>query len=282
MNTKKLIAATPTPGTRASLEAELRSLGVGQGDLLLVHSSLSALGWVSGGAMAVLQALRDALGPEGTLVMPTHCPEGGDPAHWSQPPVPPDWVEQIRAHRPAFDPTRTPSRQMGAIPELFRTWPGVRRSLHPVGSFAAEGPLAETVTALHDLSEMLGERSPLGALYRHDARVLLLGVGHGANTSLHLGEFRAHWTGKPTIQEGSRLLVNGESRWVAYDMLQWNDGDFPALGAAFEETHPFSVGPVGTGTARLFSQRALVDFASRWISENRGPAAPSPEAPRRS
>ena len=244
-------------------------LGVGAGDLLLVHSSLSALGWVSGGAVAVLEALGDVLGPGGTLVMPAHCPWGGDPACWKRPPVPLEWVETIRAHRPAYDPARTPTGAMGAIAELFRTWPAVRRSSHPVGSFVARGPLAEAVTEQHDRSQMLGERSPLGALYRLDAKVLLLGVGHGSNTSLHLGEFRASWPGKTVITEGSRVFVDGVSQWVSYEMLPWNDDDFPALGAAFEEAQPHSVGPVGAGTARLFSQRRLVDFATDWISSHR-------------
>ena len=270
MSTEELIASTPTPNTRASLAAELAALGVCRGDLLLVHSSLRALGWVCGGPLAVLEALGDVLGPEGTLVMPTHCPEGGDPVHWKRPPVPTEWLETLRANRPAFDPARTPSGGMGAIPELFRTWPGVRRSNHPIGSFAARGPLAEEVTAEHDLAEALGERSPLGALYRLDARVLLLGVGHDRNTSLHLGEFRADWPGRRTLREGARILVDGESRWVTYEMLAWNDDDFAELGAAFEESQPYAVGPVGTGTARLVSQRALVDFATEWSAANRG------------
>lgn len=269
MKIQALIDGTPAPGTQASLAAQLRALGVCRGDLLLVHSSLSALGWVSGGAVAVLEALFDVLGPDGTLVMPTHCPDGGDPARWTRPPVPPEWVEHIRAHRPAFDPARTPTRSMGAIPELFRTWPGVRRSSHPVGSFAVRGLLSEAVIEAHDLSEMLGDRSPLGALYRLDAKVLLLGVGHDSNTSLHLGEFRADWAGKTTIREGSRIVVDGESRWVTYEMLDWDEGDFLALGAAYEETHPHTVGSVGVGTARLFSQRRLVDFATDWISTHR-------------
>ncbi len=270
MSLHEVVEGTATPGTRASLGADLRALGIEDGDLVLVHSSLSALGWVAGGATSVLQALEDVLGPAGTLVMPTHSPDGGDPAQWRNPPVPDAWIPIIREHRPAFDPTRTPTRAMGALPELFRSWPGVRRSDHPIGSFAARGPLAEAVTSDHDLAEMLGERSPLGALYRHDARVLLLGVGHGANTSLHLGEFRADWPGKPFISEGSRVCVEGESRWVPYRMLAWDDDDFPTLGCAFEASQPYTQGTVGAGTASVFSQRALVDFAATWIAENRG------------
>jgi aminoglycoside 3-N-acetyltransferase len=164
---------------------------------------------------------------------------------------------------------------MGAISELFRTWPGVVRSDHPVGSFSAGGPLAKAVTDGHDLSEMLGDRSPLGALYRHGAKVLLLGVDHGSNTSLHLGEFRAVWPGKPFIREGSRVLVDGQSCWVQYDMVQWDEDDFPAIGADFEAAHPHAEGPVGGGRARLYSQRDLVDFAAEWIAQNRGRARKS-------
>ena len=270
MSLDAVVAATSQPATRTSLVRDLRAMGLHAGDLVLVHSSLSALGFVVGGAATVIEALLAVLGPNGTLVMPAHCPDGGDPAHWRAPPVPSEWVDILRAHRPPYDPARTPTRGMGAIPELFRTWPGVVRSEHPIGSFAAHGPLASAVTRDHALGEMLGERSPLGELYRRDGRILLLGVGHGANTSLHLGESRADWPDKAFIIEGSRILRDGQSEWVSYEMLCWDDDDFPALGAAYEAGGSHTVGSVGDAEARLFRQRDLVDFATAWLSETRG------------
>ncbi|GHA15083.1 hypothetical protein GCM10010389_62130 [Streptomyces echinoruber] len=117
--------------TRDSLAAELGALGVESGETLLVHSSLSSLGWVCGGAVAVVQGLLDALGPGGTLVVPTQTGDLSDPALWNNPPVPEEWWPAIRAAMPAYDPRITPSHGVGVIPETVRTWPGALRSAHP-------------------------------------------------------------------------------------------------------------------------------------------------------
>src|SRR5947209_4670435 len=109
------------PRTRASLAEDLRRLGLSEGVTVLVHSSLSTLGWVCGGPVAVVQALLDVLTDSGTLVMPTHSGEYSDPAPWQEPPVPRDWWPVIRETMPAFDPQVTPTRGMGRIVEVFRS-----------------------------------------------------------------------------------------------------------------------------------------------------------------
>ena len=128
MDEADIIARTPAPNTRASLAGDLRRLGVEPGMTLLVHSSLSRIGWVAGGPVAVVQALLDALTPAGTLVMPAHSGDLSDPARWQSPPVPDDWVAVVRAALPAYDPRVTPTRGMGRIAETFRTWPGAART----------------------------------------------------------------------------------------------------------------------------------------------------------
>ena len=165
MTEAEAVALADAPRTRASLAADLRALGVQAGDVLLVHSSLSRLGWVAGGPVAVIQALQDAVTPAGTLVMPTFTLHLSDPANWHNPPVPPSWWNTIRAEMPAFDPALTPTRGMGRIAELFRTWPDVKRSNHPHSSFAAWGEHAEIITADHPLTFSLGEGSPLARVY---------------------------------------------------------------------------------------------------------------------
>src|SRR5215469_7875617 len=110
------------PNTRDSLAADLRALGVKPGMTLPVHSSLSALGWVAGGPVPVIQALMDVLTPEGALVAPTFTGDNSDPALWAHPPVPEAWWPIIRRQTPAFDPEITPTRMMGRIAETFRTW----------------------------------------------------------------------------------------------------------------------------------------------------------------
>ena len=79
---------------------------------------------VVGGAQAVVQALLDVLGPDGTLVVPTQTGDNSDPADWTNPPVPRSWWPVIREQTPGFDKSRTQSRWMGVIAETVRTWPG--------------------------------------------------------------------------------------------------------------------------------------------------------------
>ncbi|NSW54166.1 MAG: AAC(3) family N-acetyltransferase [Anaerolineae bacterium] len=261
--------------TQQQITADLAALGVRPGMVLLVHSALSRLGWVCGSAPALVLALEDALGPAGTLMMPAHSGDLSNPANWQHPPVPPAWWDTIRASMPPFSPDLTPTRGMGAAAECFRKQDGTRRSLHPQVSFCARGPQAEFLTANHALTPAMGEGSPLARLYDLDGWVLLLGVGHGNNTSLHLAENRADFPGKAMVREGAPLLVEGARQWVWYDDLDYGSDDFPALGAAFEAACPAEViiGQVGMAETRLLRQRALVDFAVGWLEGNRGRAA---------
>ena len=267
MSEQEAIQKASYPLTRQILAEDLRSLGVKPGMTLLVHSSLSALGWVNGGPVAVIQALMDVLTPSGTLVMPTHSGDLSDPAQWQNPPVPFNWQAVIRETMPAYDARLTPTRGMGRIPELFRTWPDVQRSDHPQVSFAAWGKEAAFVTEGHKLKNSLGNSSPLARVYDLDGYVLLLGVGYGNNTSFHLAEYRV--ANPPMMTQGAPIWENGRRAWKTYSDVDFNDDPFPAIGQDFEQVHPVAKGLVGLATCRLFSQPHAVDFAVKWLTDFR-------------
>ncbi|MGC4821864.1 aminoglycoside N(3)-acetyltransferase [Micromonospora sp. DT63] len=255
-------------GTRRSIAAQLRLLGVRPGSTVLVHAGMRPLGFVCGGPQALVLALRDALGPDGTIVVPTHNPDNSDPAQWRNPPVPVDWWQLIRAEMPGFDPAVTPSRHMGVFAETVRCWPAAMRSTHPHVSFAALGPTAEQVVAGHELADMLGEGSPLARLYDLDADVLLIGVDHSVNTSLHLAEYRSPKPVRERLGAAART-ADGGREWVWWQDVRLDAGDFGALGRDLEATGAVRSGPVGAGTGRLVRQRAAVDFAVQWMARNR-------------
>ena len=256
--------------TRESLALDLTTLGIQGGETLIVHSSLKALGWVAGGPGALLHALFDVVTSSGTLVMPAQSQDLTDPVRWEAPAVPADWHDEIRRSMPAYDSLRTPTRDMGRIAELFRTWPGVRRSDHPTSSFAAWGYAAEAVVSEQPLNDPFGEASPLAKLYDLNAQVFLLGVTFDACTALHLAERRA-WPAQTTIREGSPMMVNGARIWVQYETPLLRMDLLEEAGEHLMGADLVRSGPVGSACSHLVSLRSLIDTtACRWRSERVG------------
>jgi aminoglycoside 3-N-acetyltransferase len=149
------------------IAADLLALGVRPGGVLLAHSSLKALGHVPGGPETVIRGLLAALGPDGTLLMPALT------------------YDRVTPQTPLFDLYRTPAN-VGAIPENFRAWPGVRRSVHPTNSVCGLGPLADELLRHHHLDTTpCGPHSPFHLLPHYKGQILLLGCGLKPNTSMH-------------------------------------------------------------------------------------------------
>jgi len=259
------------PATVDSIRADLATLGVARGMVLLVHSSLSALGWVCGGPVAVVMAIEEALGPEGTLVMPTYSDDLSEPSYWKKPPVPETWWATIRQTMPAYDSRMTPTRGVGVIPECFRNQAGIRRSPHPSDSFAARGLHAEMIADEHTLNFPMGDGSPLARIYDLDGWILLLGAKFQCASSLHLAEYRAEYPKKKRVKRGAPVMLEGRRVWVEFNDFDWDDSDFSSIGTSFaEKTGLVRSGRIMNATTHLLPQRQFVDYAVEWMEKNRG------------
>lgn len=263
MKMNEIVASTQFPNTIETITKDLKALGVEKGMTIIVHSSLSSIGWISGGAVAVVEALMKVVTEEGTIIMPTQSSDLSDPKHWSRPPVPEDWWQIIRDNVPAFDSRITPTRGMGEIVECFRTYPNVVRSNHPLGSFAAWGKHAVEITMNHSLSMSFGEESPLRKIYDLDGYVLLIGVGYDSNTSVHLSEVRSGAC--ELIQVGAPIIENGERVWKEFVEMDYESEKFVEIGVEFERKGTVKNGKIGNATCRLIKQRDIVDFGTEWF-----------------
>lgn len=254
---------------KSDINTALRQIGVEKGSTIMVHASLSSLGFVPGGAQTVIEALTECVGENGTIMMPAQSWKNLDPeagVHWEEPE---EWWQAIRDHWPAYNKDITPTNTMGAVAEMFRKWPGAQRSDHPARSVAAWGRHAKYLTQEHDLSNIFGEDSPIGRLYELAGYVLLIGVGYDKNTSLHLADVRAQYPGKHMTVESSAIMENGKRVWKSYETLYVDGEDFQDIGKAFESRKTVIKTTLGNATLRYMRQRELVDFAVDWIEKYR-------------
>jgi aminoglycoside N3'-acetyltransferase len=223
--------------SRARVAEQLRALGVREGGVLLVHTSFRAVRPVEGGPLGLIAALRDALGPNGTLVLPSGSGDDDTP----------------------FDPRTTPAREdLGILPELFWRQPGVLRGNH-FDAYAAVGPRAAEIVSAPLTLPPSSPGSSISVIHQLDGQVLLLGVGHDGNTLLHLAEVMGgapyrvphHFT---VLQDGRPVRIDyGENDHCCQGFAQMD----PWLRAAGLQ----SEGPVGYAHARLVRAQDLVRIA---------------------
>lgn len=162
------------PITKEEMINDLKKLGLGEGDLVLVHSSLSSIGYVEGGADTVIDALFETVGQKGTILMPAYPMKGSV-------------LEYVKTN-PLFDAKNDPS-QMGKITEVFRQRKEALRSLHPTHSVAAIGHHAEYLLKDHEKSQTpCGKHSPFLKLIELNGYIMHLGSDFGQTTSVHVIE----------------------------------------------------------------------------------------------
>lgn len=219
------------------LTHQLLELGIMRGGVLLVHCAFSQVGPVEGGPLGLIAALQTALGPQGTLVMPSMTDDDERP----------------------FDPQTTPCLGMGIVAQTFWQLPDVLRSDSP-HAFAARGPAAARITAPQPIDIPHGLDSPVGRVYDLDGQVLLLGVNHDADTTIHLAENLAG----VRYRRAKYLYVKqqGETVRVNYGEIDHCCENFRLVDEWLEARQWQRRGPVGHAGARLANSRAIVEVVT--------------------
>ncbi len=266
---KLVVEKTENPITKKRLINDLKNLGLQAGDIVISHFSMSEIGWIVGEDVTVIDALLETLTPEGTLVMPSHTAIVGNPANWRYPAVPESWWQTIRDNAPTYDPQKTPTERLGRIPETFRSYPEVLRSDHPQVPFASWGMHAKEIVTGQQLMDPFGKGSPLEKIYNLQGKVLLIGVGHLNNTSLHFAEVSANIPNFPTVDHGVPVIEDGKRIWKTWKAIDIDSDDFPEVGAAFEKEIGYRPKLVGQAESRLLPMKDLIDFAIGWFERNR-------------
>ncbi|HJX29692.1 MAG TPA: AAC(3)-IV family aminoglycoside N-acetyltransferase [Thermoanaerobaculia bacterium] len=232
------------PLSRAEVADQLRALGVRKGGVLLVHTSFRAVRPVEGGPLGLIDALRDSIGPDGTLAMPSWTGEDDEP----------------------FDPRTTrASSDLGVVADTFWRLPGVMRSEH-LNAFAAVGPEAiRIISGPLPLPPHIPE-SPVGHIHDLDGQVLLLGVGHDADTTLHLAELLA---GVPyRVPKHCTVLRDGHPVRIEYGENDHCCERFTLADDWLRERGLQSEGRVGHGYARLVLARDVVRVALEQLARD--------------
>lgn len=259
------ILNTPEFQSKETLKKQLKELGIQQGDRIMVHSSLKSMGWIAGGAQAVVEALMETVTDEGTIVMPSQSSDNSDPVYWMEPPIPENWHEKLRKTLPAYDPHLTHLRGMGKIAECFHRHPLTIRSPHPAHSFMAWGNAADEWMREHPLEDSFGDGSPLAKMMESQLQILFIGVGFDSCTALHYAEFAQE--GRTTSPQGAAITLNGQRVWQRFDCVDMDSDRFPEI--AKDYPGEIRTGMLGQAETKLTDMRPLVEFGIQWLKKNK-------------
>ena len=259
---QKSIDKNFTPITKEVLIHKFSQLGIKQGDTLLVHASLSSLGYVVGGAEALFWALREVIGDQGTIVVPSQTVEISDPASWQYPPVLQEWHDVICDAMPAYSKDLSYSKAMGAFSQFIGILPDSIRSNHPMYSFTAIVEKASEIIGQDSFDFPFGDKSPLGRMYLIGAKVLMIGTDFETNTSLHLAENRLN---REVIQERSKILTKDGEKWISFKNTELDIyDDYLEIQKNFMEQYTVNHISINESNVFLFDMKESVDFTEHY------------------
>ena len=246
----------------------------------MVHTSMSAIGWVVGGEDSIVLALLDAVGPAGTLAAYAGWDE--DPYHLAA--WPENWRRAYEGELPPYDASiSVADHENGRVPERIRTWPGAVRGEHPEANFVALGPRAAWLVSPHPFDEAYGPGTPLARLVEAEGQILMVGAPLGTVTLLHHAEALADVPNKRRVTYRMPVVEDGASVWRTFHDIDTSaEGAFPYADVtgqddAFEVIAREALaagcgvtGRVGDAESHLFEARQLLTFAVAWLEARFG------------
>ena len=241
--------------TKSRLITDLKQLGVSAGMKVFVHSSMKEIGWIPGGAQSIIEALQEVVTADGLIMMAAQSTDNSDPKNWSRPAVPEDWWETIRQEMPAYDPAKTATRAIGKVPELFRTFPDVKRSAHPMWSVTAWGNEAAAFVAGHTIENGFGPGSPLEKFIEADGQILHLGSPWNATTVWHYAEYGID---RPDEESGCKVNQAGQEVFITYRHRMIDSDPFGPIGEGLTHESFVTTGKVGQATSHLVSAKESI------------------------
>lgn len=257
--------------THRQLVQDLRALGIHEGQAVMMHASVKAVGGVMGGPDVILRALIETLGQTGTLMMY---------AGWEDIPdyvveLPPEVQSVYYAEYPAFDAaTSRAVRDHSILAEFMRTLPGTERSLNPEASMIAIGAQAGWITRDHPMNYGYGAGTPLEKLVQIKGQVLLLGAPLDTITLLHYAENRANLRHKNIVQYSCPVLIDGRKVWIEVEDFDTgehhDDYTFEQIALEYLAANRGRRSRVGNAESFLFDAADLTAFAIEWLETRFG------------
>lgn len=223
---------------KEDIKFSLELMDIKKGDIVLVHSSLSSIGYVEGGADTVIDALLETVGEEGTIVMSTLT----------------GWFN-------SYDADTTPSA-VGKISEKFRLRKNTFRSLHPVHSVAAIGKHAELITRDHEMCETgCGTGTPYLKIKDLGGKVMLLGVDMDRNTIMHSLEEEIDAVYLKTLDIPAPTYIDGyENKKFTLKKFPPGHRDFIGITPILRQRDAIVEGKIGDAVVKVMDIRDLFDI----------------------
>lgn len=251
------------PVTKDSLIRALRGIGVGTGQIIEVHCSLSSFHYVIGGARTVVDALMETTGRNATLLMPVQSSDNSEPSDWENPPISPEQYSDVRKAIPPFDANDSDIPGMGEVVENFRHREGVVISNHPNTSYAAWGRYAKLLCNRQSLHFPLADESPTARLYELKGYVLLIGCDADKCTCMHLAEYKTDC--RPIKICGASVATKDGIQWKKYLDLDIDSSCFVKVRQIMQRKKMIRETTLGGSRIMFFSAADAIDEATSYL-----------------